>query len=114
MKLRDIDVPRLLVVPRDNVISRLFVPAMSAAHEIRCMAGFFDSASLGQLALGLAAFLNESKGTLRLLVSPKISAEDQTAIERALSDPEEVLRHAAIKLFQDGAVSASAVTRHTV
>src|SRR4051812_33492366 len=102
MKLAHIDVPRLLIVPRDDVVSRLFVPAMSASTRVRCMAGFFDSASLRQLAPGLATFLNDSRGTLRLLISPRISPDDHNAIERALLDPKQVLLDAAAKLFEDG------------
>jgi superfamily II DNA or RNA helicase len=116
VSLRELDAALhpIYVVPRDDVASELLIPAMSTAGDVRCMAGFFCSSSFAQLAPGLAAFLNRYKGQLRLLVSPRIEDRDRKAIELANADPAKVLADAARQLFEDGAVAASALARHTV
>ena len=103
----------VFVVPRDDIASGLLIPAMSNAVDVHCMAGFFSSSSLAQLAPGLAAFLNGSSGQFRLLVSPKIEERDRLAMEEANADPEAILAEAARKLFRDGAISETALARHT-
>lgn len=102
------------VVPRDDVASGLLIPAMGAAESVHCMAGFFSSSSFTQLAPGLAAFVNHSRGTLRFLLSPRIEDRDRKAIEAATADPQAVLTDAAQRLFKDGQLSDSALARHTV
>src|SRR5262245_47017531 len=96
------------VVPKDDVAGGLLIPAMCAAGSVRCMAGFFSSSSFTQLAPGLAAFVNRSKGTLRFLLSPRIEEGDRKAIEAATADPQAVLAEAAQRLFKDGQLSDSA------
>ncbi len=102
------------VVPRDDVAAGLLIPAMASAGTVCCMAGFFSSSSFTQLAPGLAAFVNRSRGTFRLLLSPRIEDKDRQAIEAATANPEAVLTEAAQQLFKDGLLSASALARHTV
>jgi superfamily II DNA or RNA helicase len=102
------------VVPKDDVAGGLLIPVMGAASSVRCMAGFFSSSSFTQLAPGLAAFVNRSKGTLRFLLSPRIEDKDRQAIEAANADPKGVLTAAAQQLFKDGLLNESALARHTV
>lgn len=116
MSIRSLD-PMLrpvYVVPRDDVAGELLIPAMTSADSVRCMAGFFSSSSFTQLAPGLAAFVNRSRGTFRLLLSPRIEDKDRQAIEAATVNPEAVLTKAAQQLFKDGLLSESALARHTV
>ena len=116
MSIRSLD-PMLrpvYVVPRDDVAGSLLIPAMSESESVRCMAGFFSSSSFTQLAPGLAAFINRTKGTFRLLLSPRIEDKDRQAIESATADPETVMADAAERLFKDGQISDSALARHTV
>src|SRR5262245_58439281 len=102
------------VVPRDDVAGALLIPAMAAATSVRCMAGFFSSSSFSQLAPGLAAFVNSSRGTFRMLLSPRIEDKDRKAIEAANADPQKVLTEAEQQLFKDGMICESALARHTV
>ena len=87
---------------------------MRCAQEVCIMAGFFNSSCFVQIAAGLAAFINETDGQLRLLVSPRIEPNDQEAIQRAIADPSRVLEDAAKTLFEDGLASEQAVARHAV
>ena len=89
MSIRTIDplLRPVYVVPRDVVAGGLLIPAMAEAESVRCMAGFFSSSSFAQLSPGLAAFINRSSGTFRLLLSPRIEDNDRQAIESATHAP---------------------------
>ena len=87
---------------------------MRGSEEVRIEAGFFSSRCLAQIAPGLAAFVNDTKGVLRLMVSPEISEEDQDAIRRGVTDPQAVLELAMDRLFESARLSESAIERHAV
>jgi superfamily II DNA or RNA helicase len=78
------------------------------------MSGYFGSGALRHLAPGLAAFINETAGVFRLLISPVLDQADQDALRRGARQPEEVLAEAARTLLTDGRVSRSALERHTL
>lgn len=99
-------------VPKDDIASELLIPGMKAAHSVRIMVGFFSSRSFGQLAPGLAAFINGVNEPLQLLISPTLSAEDREAIGRALVDPESIALAAFNRLFDGAGVSESAIAAH--
>ena len=90
------------------------MPAMRLCDELRIEAGFFSSRCLAQIAPGLAAFINDTKGILQLMVSPEISEEDQSAIRKGVTDPQAVLEQAMDRLFESARLSESAIERHAV
>ena len=101
-------------IPSQNLVGEVLVPAMRLCDELRIEAGFFSSRCLAQIAPGLAAFVNDTKGILQLMASPEISEEDQEAIRRGVSDPQTVLEQAMDKLFESARLSESAIERHSV
>ena len=101
-------------IPSQNLVGEVLVPAMRLCDELRIEAGFFSSRCLAQIAPGLAAFVNDTKGILQLMASPEISEEDQEAIRRGVSDPQTVLEQAMDKLFESARLSESAIERHAV
>ena len=101
-------------IPAQDLVGEVIVPAIRQCDELRIEAGFFSSRCLAQIAPGLAAFINDTKGVLQLMVSPEISEEDQDAIQRGVSSPQTVLEQAIDKLFESARLSESAVERHTV
>lgn len=98
----------LYMLPRDDFVSVL-VPTIGASRTFDCMMGFFASSSLAQIAPGLAAFLRQSIGTVRILVSPVISDVDQQALRLGLLD-----EHALTDRFLDGLPDADDLVRHTL
>ena len=74
-------------IPSDDLVGEVLVPAFSVGDEVRVAAGFFTSRCLGQVAVGLATFINDSESTLDLMVSPELTAEDREAIQRGLREP---------------------------
>ena len=101
-------------IPEQDLVGEVLVPAMRVCDELRIEAGFFTSRCLAQIVPGLAAFINETKSTLQLMVSPEISQEDQQAIRRGVCDPQNVLDQAVTNLFESARLSKSAIERHVV
>lgn len=101
-------------IPEDDLVGEILVPAMQICEELKLGVGFFSSRCLAQIAPGLASFVNDTKCTLDLMVSPEISQEDQEAIRRGIREPEDVLNEALVKLLEGASLSPSAIERHSV
>ncbi|MDE0556294.1 MAG: hypothetical protein OXI24_18940, partial [Candidatus Poribacteria bacterium] len=101
-------------IPDDDLVGEILTPALCAADTVRLEAGFFTSRCLAQIAVGLAAFINNSEATLDLMASPEISEEDQEAIRRGIREPQVVLNETLERLFTQARLSDSAVQQHTV
>jgi len=101
-------------IPDDDLVGEVLIPAMRVSDEVRLAAGFFTSRCLAQIAPGLAAFLNDSDASLKLLVSPEISEEDREAISRGIREPQPVVEDALESLFEHARLSESAIEQHTV
>lgn len=97
----------LYCLPRDD-LRAVLIPAIAASTGLDCMMGFFASSSLAEIAPGLASFLRQSVGTVRLLVGPTISQADQEAMRRGLSD------EALLESFLEGLPDANDLARHTL
>src|SRR5215213_8013163 len=69
--LDDIKPLSLYFLPKDDLAEEALIPSFRAAEGVDCMVGFFSVASLATLAPGLATFINETPGRLRLLKAPK-------------------------------------------
>ena len=101
-------------MPEDDLVGEVLNPAMRISQEVRIAAGFFSSQCLAQLAPGLAVFINEGSGPLKLLASPEISEDDQEAIRKGVRTPHTVLDETLTKLFDHAFISESAIEKHTV
>lgn len=104
----------LYTVPGDDLVGEVLVPAMASSGSVRCMAGFFHSSAFRHLAPGLAAFVNETDGEFRLLISPVLGDEDRAALRSAMADPSEVLARAARTILDETGLSPSALEQHTL
>ena len=104
------DLRPLFVLPDDDLPGEVLIPAFRASERAACMMGFFSSASLTTLAPGLATFLNETEGKLRLIVSPFISEEDQVALAAGLTDASAVADRAIAEIV----VTEDTLARHTL
>lgn len=87
---------------------------MSSCDSLRCMAGYFHSSALRHLAPGLAAFVNGTDGTFRLLISPALDDADREVLRSANSEPERVLREACDSVMASSLLDPSAVEQHTL
>lgn len=99
-------------VPYDDLVGQVLIPACTAAGEIHISSGYFTSESLAQIAPGLAAFINDTTGQVRLLLSPSLNAEDEAAIRQGSESPQAVIDRVSAELLEGSALSPSAVARH--
>jgi len=96
-------------IPDDDLVGEVLIPALVAADAVDIAVGFFTSQCLAQIAPGLAALINRGV-RCRLLVSPEISEEDRDAIERGLTEPEQVLDNFMLGLITDA--GANPLSKH--
>ena len=74
------------------------------------MMGFFSSKILASLAPGLATFINASDESLRLVVSPILTEEDQAAIKEGLVSPEDITS----VVLEDIIITEDLIEQHTL
>jgi superfamily II DNA or RNA helicase len=113
--LRDLSrLAPLYTVPGDDLVGDVLIPAMSASSSVRCMAGFFSSSAFRHVAPGIAAFVNETTGDFRLLISPALDEGDREALRAAVDRRAEVLSVAVRTILERGRLSESMLERHTL
>ena len=77
-------------LPNDPFSEEVLVPTFRISDKADCMMGFFSSEALSTLAPGLATFINSSRFSFRLIISPFLRPEDREAIEAGIRGPEDV------------------------
>lgn len=75
----------IYILPKDDVAADVIVPSLANSASAEVMIGFFASASLAEIAPGLATYLRSTSAPLRLIVSPYLSAADQEALRQGVS-----------------------------
>lgn len=100
----------LYILPNDPLVDEVLVPAFKAAERVDCMVGFFSSQVLADLAPGLAAFINHSQDSFRLVISPYLRPEDQQVIEDGVKSAEEIVSQVLEELI----VTEDLLEQHTL
>jgi superfamily II DNA or RNA helicase len=80
---------------REDVVADFYVPALSASVSYSRAVGYFTSTSLALFARGLRDFADRG-GSMRLVASPHLSADDITDIERGY-DVRKVIERATLR-----------------
>ena len=89
--IRSLDsVYSLYMLPNDPFAEEVLIPGFNVAEKVDCMVGFFSSQVLASIAPGLATYINSSKNSFRLIISPLLCAEDKAAIEEGVTSAESV------------------------
>lgn len=102
------------ISPRQNFVKEALIPCLEVADSYRCMAGFFDSNALRQIAPGLAEYIGRPDQPVRLIVNPYIDKADQEAIEQGLTTEAEVLKRRLLELCGAESIGESALARYTL
>ena len=100
----------LYILPDDPFAEDVLIPCFKASSQVDCMMGFFSSEVLVPLAPGLATFINCSKESFRLVISPLLRAEDRAAIEEGLTSPEDIVRSVLDEII----VTEDLIEQHTL
>ncbi len=86
------DLKPIYFIPNDPFSEEVLVPTFRISEKADCMMGFFSSEALSTLAPGLAAFINYSKFSYRLIISPFLRLEDLETIENGFRSPGDVAK----------------------
>lgn len=109
--LRALDTARpLYLLPAEPLAEEVLIPGFRNASKVDCMVGFFSSEVLAALAPGLAAYINTSTHSFRLLISPYVRPVDQEAIERGARTPGDV----ASEVLEELIVTEDLLQQHTL
>lgn len=91
MSLKDLDIKLSYISCGDDNIAKAFlVPALKQAKRYRRSVGFFSSGVFGPIIDGIVA-LSRSGGTIELIASPKLNAEDVEAINLGYQRREQII-----------------------
>ncbi len=100
----------LYVLPEDPVNIEVLIPALKSTKSLDIMMGYFSSASLSDIAPGLATFLRYSCDPMRLIISPYLTENDYNVF----SQDETVLRDISQKLFLNEIPDEESLVHHTM
>jgi superfamily II DNA or RNA helicase len=98
-------------LPQDNIVDDVFVPALEVADDVAIASGYFSSEALAKIAPGLASALS-AQAQFRVLLSPHLSDEDWSALDRGVRSPEAVVADAISRLLSEGNITPSALQQH--
>lgn len=104
------DIRPLYIVPQDPLAEEVLIPGFQAAAKVDCMVGFFSSEVLASLAPGLATYIAGSQNSFRLIISPLLRTEDQTAIEEGVKSPETV----GCEILEELIITEDLLQQHTL
>ena len=83
-----------------DVINDFYIPILSNAVMYKRAVGFFNSAALYEMAIGLK-HLVEKQGKMELIVSPRLTEEDIQSINLGYKTREEVIERALLRDFDE-------------
>lgn len=79
----------------DNILIEFYNPVLQKARLYKRIAGFFSSSSLAVAARGITGLINNG-GSMEMIVSPRLSEEDVKMMEKASTNPDEVISNIMI------------------
>lgn len=100
MALSDLHIAKEYRNLKCDVINDFYVPILSNAVMYKRAVGFFNSAALYEMAIGLK-HLVEKQGKMELIVSPRLTEEDIQSINLGYKTREEVIERALLRDFDE-------------
>ena len=104
----------IYILPADDAIEEVVVPAFRIADSVDCMMGFFSSASLSQIAPGLAEYLTRTDQPLRLVISPYLNDADRRIVERTVDTDVNAIREIGSTPILGSVVDQDRLVTHTL
>lgn len=83
-----------------DVISEFYIPVLSAAVKYKRAVGFFNSAALYEISIGLKNLVC-NHGKMELIVSPRLTEEDIQSIQLGYKKRQEIIEKALLRDFPD-------------
>lgn len=97
MTLSTVRIKNIYFSPEDDIVKDFFVPVLQNSTRYDRATGYFSSSSLVELSLGLCK-LAQDGGTIRVITSPHLTAEDVFAIRNGY-DLRKKIRESLIRNF---------------
>ncbi len=83
---------------QDNIVLDFYIPSLQYAVKYDRAVGYFSSTALIDITKGIGTLI-KNNGKIRLVVSPKLSAEDIESIRIGYMNREDVLQNCLLKDF---------------
>ena len=80
MSFRELEFKKMYRTKKCNIVEEFFTPVLNEATEYKRAVGFFSSSALYEIAEGIIGLV-KNNGRIKLIVSPRLSAEDVVAIK---------------------------------
>lgn len=100
MSFRDIELKPEYRSRLDNVIRDFYNPVLKQAVIYKRAVGFFSSSALLSLTAGICGLI-ENNGTIQIIASPRLSAEDIDAINDGIRRRDEVIKEALLRELRE-------------
>jgi DNA phosphorothioation system restriction enzyme len=100
MPLPDIDLKLSYRSGENDLIQEFLTPCLRESVLYQRAAGYFTSMGLALAARGVADLASRG-GRMQLVVSPYLEADDVAALQKAISQPKDILQSIASKGLQD-------------
>ena len=89
--LQQLNPSPLYWLPDEPLAEDVLIPGFQAAERVACMVGFFTSSVLAELAPGLAAYIENTNESFRLIISPHLNPDDLEAISTGIQSAEDII-----------------------
>lgn len=100
MMLRDLHIEKEYRNLKCDVISEFYIPVLSTAVKYKRAVGFFNSAALYEIAIGLKNLV-ANQGKMELIVSPRLTDEDIKSIQQGYEKRQEIIEAALLRDFAE-------------
>jgi len=96
MSLQNVELKKEYRSFTDRIVKDFYTPLLKECTLYKRAVGFFSSSALVELALGISGLI-ENGGSIELIASPKLSAEDIAAIEDGLERKDKVIENCLLR-----------------
>lgn len=100
MTLMDLHINKEYRNLKCDVISEFYIPVLSTAVKYKRAVGFFNSAALYEIAIGLKNLV-ANQGKMELIVSPRLTDEDIKSIQLGYEKRQEIIEAALLRDFAE-------------
>jgi len=76
----------------DDILNDFFIPVLAESNDYKRLTGFFSSTSLAAAARGVGGLIEKS-GSMKIVISPKISKGDFQSMRKAQIHPQQFIEH---------------------
>lgn len=100
MTLKDLHIDKEYRNLKCDVINEFYIPVLSTAVKYKRAVGFFNSAALYEIAIGLKNLVS-NKGKMELIVSPRLTEEDIKSIQLGYEKRQQIIEKALLRDFSE-------------